>query len=67
MACFLCVICLAVGKNPHTHHDLPNAARLPTIHQMIKQIVHWLVAAAVVLQLFSCIFLGQGQMPGLGF
>ena len=19
MACFLCVICLSVGKNPHTH------------------------------------------------
>jgi cytochrome b subunit of formate dehydrogenase len=30
---------------------------------MIKRAVHWLVAIAVVLHLFSCIFLGESYMP----
>ena len=30
---------------------------------LIKQIVHWLVFFAVILHLFSCIFLGQSHMP----
>jgi Ni,Fe-hydrogenase I cytochrome b subunit len=34
---------------------------------LIKRFVHWLIAVAVVLHLFSCIFLGQSFMPGVGF
>lgn len=30
---------------------------------MLKRLIHWLIFIAVVLQLFSCIFLGQAFMP----
>lgn len=30
---------------------------------MLKQIVHWAIFIAVILHLFSCIFLGQSFMP----
>lgn len=30
---------------------------------MLKRLIHWLIFIAVVLQLFSCIFLGQSYMP----
>ena len=30
---------------------------------MLKQVIHWLIAIAVVLHLFSCVFLGQSFMP----
>lgn len=34
---------------------------------MLKQLIHWLVFLAVILQLFSCIFLGQSYMPEVPF
>jgi len=34
---------------------------------MLKQIVHWLIFFAVILQLFSCIFLGDTFMPAQPF
>lgn len=34
---------------------------------MLKQLIHWLIAIAVVLQLFSCVFLGQSHMPAQPF
>lgn len=30
---------------------------------MLKRTVHWLVAIALVLQLYSCIFMGVSFMP----
>ena len=30
---------------------------------MLKQIVHWLIFIAVIIQLFSCVFMGQSFMP----
>jgi len=30
---------------------------------MAKQILYWVIAIAVVLQLFSCVFMGQSFMP----
>jgi hypothetical protein len=29
--------------------------------------LYWLVAIAVVLHLFSCVFMGQSFMPSVGF
>jgi len=34
---------------------------------MLKQLLHWIIVIAVVLQLFSCIFMGQSFMPGVPF
>lgn len=34
---------------------------------MLKQLIHWLIVIAVVLQLFSCVFLGQSFMPAQPF
>lgn len=34
---------------------------------MIKQIIHWAIFIAVILQLFSCIFMGQSFMPAQPF
>lgn len=34
---------------------------------MLKQLIHWIIAIAVVLQLFSCVFLGQSYMPAQPF
>jgi len=34
---------------------------------MLKQLIHWLIAIAVVLQLFSCVFMGQSFMPAQPF
>ena len=34
---------------------------------MLKQLIHWLIAVAVVLQLFSCVFMGQSFMPAQPF
>jgi cytochrome b561 len=34
---------------------------------MLKRLLHWAIAIAVVLQLFSCIFLGQSYMPAVPF
>lgn len=31
--------------------------------RVLTEIVHWLVFFAVILHLFSCIFLGQSHMP----
>lgn len=33
----------------------------------MKQLIHWLIAIAVVLHLFSCVFLGQSYMPAVPF
>jgi len=30
---------------------------------MTKKILYWAIAIAVVLQLFSCVFMGQSFMP----
>lgn len=30
---------------------------------MLKQVIHWLIFIAVILQLFSCIFMGVSYMP----
>lgn len=30
---------------------------------MIKQIIHWAIFIAVILQLFSCVFMGVSFMP----
>ena len=34
---------------------------------MLKQVIHWLIAIAVVLHLFSCVFMGQSMMPAQPF
>jgi len=34
---------------------------------MLKRLIHWLIFIAVILQLFSCIFMGQSFMPGRPF
>jgi cytochrome b561 len=34
---------------------------------MVKRVIHWTIAIAVVLQLFSCIFLGASYMPEVPF
>jgi hypothetical protein len=34
---------------------------------MLKRFVHWLVFIALVLHLFSCIFLGVNNMPEVLF
>jgi cytochrome b561 len=34
---------------------------------MLKQLIHWAIFIAVVLQLFSCIFMGQSFMPAQPF
>jgi cytochrome b561 len=34
---------------------------------MLTKIIHWLVVIALALQLYSCIFMGQSNMPGVGF
>jgi hypothetical protein len=33
----------------------------------MKKFIHWLIVAAVVLHLFSCVFLGQAYMPAVPF
>jgi predicted small lipoprotein YifL len=33
----------------------------------MKRVIHWLIIIAVVLHLFSCVFLGQSYMPELPF
>ena len=30
---------------------------------LLKQVIHWAIAIAVVLQLFSCVFMGVSYMP----
>lgn len=37
------------------------------LRRMLKRLLHWIIAIAVVLQLFSCIFLGRDHMPGVPF
>jgi cytochrome b561 len=34
---------------------------------MLKRLIHWAIVIAVVLQLFSCIFLGASYMPEVPF
>lgn len=34
---------------------------------MLKRLLHWIIAAAVVLHVFSCVFMGQSMMPELPF
>lgn len=33
---------------------------------MLKELFHWVVIVALALQLFSCVFMGQSMMPGVG-
>jgi hypothetical protein len=37
------------------------------IRSPMKKFIHWLIVAAVVLHLFSCVFLGQSYMPAVPF
>lgn len=30
---------------------------------MLKQVIHWLIFFAVILHLFSCVFMGVSYMP----
>ncbi len=40
---------------------------MPTIPFMIKRIIQSAAVIALVLQLLSCIFLGESNMPSVGF
>ena len=37
------------------------------LRPMWKRLLHWLIAAALVLQVFSCVFLGRSEMPAMPF
>jgi len=34
---------------------------------MLKRLLHWVVVIALVLHLFSCVFLGKSYMPDAPF
>ena len=61
---------IAKLSRDHVRNRLVKTAGFPpptANARMIKVIVHWLVAIALVLQLFSCIFMGQSFMPAQPF
>lgn len=61
-------LCGYLGRLSHGVNFPNDSAQTPDYNSvMLKQAIHWIIFIAVILHLFSCIFLGQSYMPAQPF